>query len=147
VFPSSISGLPGHPVKNVLLEDIEISFGGGADKQINYFPVDSFLHITEAVRDYPEFSMFGEVPAWGFFVRHVEGITFRNVKLLNWKDDYRTAMLCDDVGQLSINTLQVSHKATMPVLLFHDTRELSMKNLTLPGNNKQAIKQIRSKQK
>lgn len=33
VFPASITGIPDHPVKNVLLENIEITYEGGPLKR------------------------------------------------------------------------------------------------------------------
>ncbi len=47
VFPSLIAGLPGHPVENIKLENIEMVYAGGASKSKAYFPVDSLSQITE----------------------------------------------------------------------------------------------------
>lgn len=110
VFPSSIAGLPGHPVENVQLENIEITYEGGGDKSTNYFPLDSMHLLTEAEKDYPEFSMFGEVPAWGLFVRHVNGISLKNVKLIQQKSDYRVAVLFDDVQNKKLSAIKVKAK-------------------------------------
>ncbi|MDE6632348.1 MAG: hypothetical protein K2K23_05055, partial [Muribaculaceae bacterium] len=51
----------------------------------------------EAVGDYPEFHMFGELPAWAFYVRHVDGLNLRNVTVRKKADDYRDAVILDDV--------------------------------------------------
>ena len=48
-----------------------------------------------------------ELPAWGFFIRHVEGLTMRNITLKALKKDYRTAIVMDDVKNHSINELKV----------------------------------------
>ena len=40
--------------------------------------LDELDKIPEMGASYPEFSMFKELPAWGFFIRHAEGITFEN---------------------------------------------------------------------
>lgn len=108
VFPSSIAGLPGHDIENVQLENIEITYAGGGDKNVNYFPVDSVHLLTEAEKDYPEFSMFGEVPAWGFFVRHVNGISMKNIRIIQQKPDYRAAMIFDDVKQEKLDKIKIS---------------------------------------
>lgn len=110
VFPSSIAGLPGHYVQNVMLENIEISYAGGGDKNVSYFPIDSLHLLTEAEKDYPEFSMFGEIPAWGIFVRHVDGITMKNVKLIQAKSDYREAMIFTDVNRKSTQQIRIDAK-------------------------------------
>lgn len=49
-------------------------------------------------KSYPEFSQFKELPAWGFYIRHVDGITFKNVKLTAKEKDYRPAIVLDDVS-------------------------------------------------
>jgi hypothetical protein len=56
---------------------------------------------------YPEFSQHEELPAWGFFVRHVDGLTMKNIKLTALKKDYRTAIVLDDVSNHNISDLQV----------------------------------------
>lgn len=108
VFPSSIAGLPGHPIENVTLENIDIIYAGGGDKRRNYFPLDSLPILTEAEKDYPEFSMFGEVPAWGFFIRHVNGINLKNVTLIQRRNDYRVAVILDDVKKENLENIQIN---------------------------------------
>jgi hypothetical protein len=48
-----------------------------------------------------------ELPAWGFFIRHVDGIVMNNITLKALKKDYRTAIVLDDVSNHKINGLQV----------------------------------------
>jgi polygalacturonase len=129
VFPSSISGLSGHQVENVRLENIEITYKGGASKEVNYFPVDSFNMITEAEKDYPEFSMFGELPVWGFYVRHVNGLSLKNIKLVKEKDDYRTAVLINDVNGIALKNIQVEGAKVLPVILMNDIKRPELKEI------------------
>jgi hypothetical protein len=49
-----------------------------------------------------------ELPAWGFFVRHVDGLTMHNIKLTALKKDYRTAIVLDDVSNQKIEELLVT---------------------------------------
>jgi hypothetical protein len=140
VFPSSVSGLPGHPVENVRLENIEISYAGGGNRKVNYFPLDSFQLITEAEKEYPEFSMFGEIPVWGFYARHVRGLSMTNVRMVNKKTDYRTAMLLNDVEAASLSKLKLEGATSAPVLFLHDVRPLQMKEVDIPGKLKNNIR-------
>jgi hypothetical protein len=139
VFPSSISGLPGHPVENVVLENIYITYAGGGKKEVNYFPVDSLHMVTEAEKDYPEFSMFGELPAWGFFIRHVEGLEMKNIKISCKEDDYRAAMVFDDVRKLKIFDLTIPSSRT-PVLLLNKVEGHSLQKISLPVDQKQGVR-------
>lgn len=103
LIPSSISGLPGHPVRDVSLENIVIRFGGGATRERAYVPLDSLDRVPERPHDYPEFSMFGELPAWGFYVRHVENLRMKNIRLECLAPDFRPALVFDDVNGLQLD--------------------------------------------
>lgn len=96
-FPSSICGIPGNPIENVVLEDIVISYPGRATRSMAYMPLWRVGDVPEQIEKYPEFSMFGELPSWGFYVRHVDGITFRNIHLSLQDADFRPAFVLDDV--------------------------------------------------
>ena len=56
---------------------------------------------------YPEFSQHKELPAWGFYVRHADGVTFKNVKLTALKKDYRPAIVLDDVHNRAFTKIKV----------------------------------------
>ena len=55
---------------------------------------------------YPEFSQFKELPAWAFYIRHANDITFKNVKFVAKKKDYRPAIVTDDVKGLNLINMQ-----------------------------------------
>ncbi len=101
LLPSSIVGLPEHRIQNVHLENINITFGGGGSKDTAYIAPNDLNNIPEHPKEYPEFSMFGELPAWGFFLRHTEGVHFKRVTLRLLEKDYRPAFITDDVLNLS----------------------------------------------
>jgi len=92
----SITGLPGHPVRNVKLSDIQIEFEGGGDLE------DARKTVPELPAEYPEATMFGTLPAYGFYCRHVEGLSFSNVSLRTTATDDRPALICDDVRNLEL---------------------------------------------
>ena len=50
--------------------------------------------------------MFGELPAYGFYLRHAKNITMKNVKLLLEERDYRPAIVADDVESLVAEELK-----------------------------------------
>ncbi len=102
VFPSSITGLPNHAVQNVSIKKVQIDYATVADKSVNYLPLDSLHIITEAEKDYPEFSMFGELPVWGFYVRHVNGLRMKKILVKMNGKDFRNAFLFDDVRALKL---------------------------------------------
>jgi len=139
VFPSSVAGLPGHPVEDVVLDSIEIVYEGGASKDTAFCNPDSLTSITENAPGYPEFSMFGELPAWGFYLRHVTGLTMKNITVRYEKEDFRSAMVFDDVNGLQLQKIQVASGKNMPVLQLNNTKKVSLKDIKLPFRDKQAI--------
>ncbi len=86
---SSITGLPGHPVEDVWLSDITIRQQGGSGA------VD--VPADEKEADYPEATMWGVLPAKGFFVRHARNINFRNIIVTTDQPDARPEYVRIDV--------------------------------------------------
>jgi hypothetical protein len=104
-FPSSIVGLEGHNIENVVLENIEINYPGRATKGMAYVPLSQLHQVPEEVKSYPEFSMFGELPAYGLYMRHVNGITIKNIKFTLDDADFRPAFVFDDVKDLKMEEI------------------------------------------
>lgn len=120
-FPSSIVGIPGHPVENIHLENIEIDFPGRGNKGLAYMPLSRLDDVPEKEADYPEFSMFGELPAWGFYIRHVKGLTMKNVKLTCREPDYRPPLVFDDVEGLILKGLEIEGEEKKEAVILHHT--------------------------
>lgn len=109
-FPSSISGYPDHRIENVTLEDIEVSYPGRATKGMAYIPLWRVKDVPEQIQKYPEFSMFGELPAWALYVRHVDGLDLRNIRFTLRDADFRPAFVFDDVENMKMENMTPSDK-------------------------------------
>lgn len=129
IFPSSITGNPGVFVENVHLENIKIIYPGKANKAYAYLPLDRIKDIPELETSYPEYSMFGELPAWGFYVRHVKGLTLKNIDIKIIEPDYRPAMVFDDTHNLTIESLKVSGDNKPNPIFYKDTSQVKNENL------------------
>lgn len=117
-FPASITGLPGHYVENVTLENIRIIYPGRANNGYAHLPVHRLKDVPENESQYPEFSMFGELPSWGFYVRHVKGLSMKNINLKVLEYDFRPAFVFDDVKDLYLNRIKIEdEKKSEPVIL------------------------------
>jgi polygalacturonase len=108
VSPASIVGLPDHKIQNVKLKNIEIVYPGGgnplyAKRGLTPTDLDSIPEMRTA---YPEFSQFKELPAWGFYLRHAEGIEFENVTLRARVKDYRPAIVIDDITRATFKEVK-----------------------------------------
>jgi polygalacturonase len=89
---SSITGLPGHFLENVSLNNIDITMIGGGRKVR--------VSVPEASGDYPHAPMFGPLPAFGLYARHVRGLSLSHVRLRTMKHDARPSLVLEDVTQL-----------------------------------------------
>jgi len=97
---SIISGIPGHCIENVRLSNIRINYKGGGTKE------DVKIIPPEKENAYPEATMFGRMPSYGFYCRHVKGLEFHNVEVSYEKEDLRPAMVCNDVKDLIIDNFK-----------------------------------------
>ena len=83
----SITGLPHHPVENVWLSHISIHHKGGI--KASDLPEIERSVKDEKEKDYPESTMWGCLPAKGFFVRHTRNIHFNNITIQTEEADVR----------------------------------------------------------
>jgi polygalacturonase len=89
---SSITGLPGHFVENVSLNNIDITMVGGGGR--------TAAPVPEVQSDYPHAPMFGPLPASGLYARHVRGLSLTAVRLRTMKHDERPTLVLEDVTQV-----------------------------------------------
>jgi hypothetical protein len=90
-YPSAIAGIPGHPVEDVRISNVRQVLAGGLT------PGEAVQDPPELESAYPEPTMFGTLPAFGFFVRHAAGITMENVDIRFRQADTRPAVIMRDV--------------------------------------------------
>jgi polygalacturonase len=100
----SVTGLPNQPVENVTLEQIRIRFAGGGAAE------DAARAVKEKAEAYPKGEMFGTLPAYGFYCRHVSGLTLRAIDVSYEQEDARPAVIADDVAGLEVEGLKAQVK-------------------------------------
>lgn len=110
ISPASIVGLVENKIQNVKLKNIHIVYPGEgnplyAKRGLTAAELDGVPEMRDA---YPEFSQFKELPAWGFYIRHAEGISFENVTFTAKKKDYRPSIVLDDVQGASFTGLVIN---------------------------------------
>ncbi len=135
-LPSSIVGIPGNYIEHVTLENIKIIYPGRATKGQAYFPLNRLSELPEKIKDYPEFSMFGELPAWAFYVRHAKDIKMKNVSLLLNDYDFRPAFIFDDVDEINLEKVSFPNSLQANQVILKDCDSFKMK----PNNDKHVIK-------
>ena len=83
----SITGLPGYPVRNVWLSNISIHHQGGV-KEGDLKAINDSI-VNEKEKAYPEATMWGNLPAKGFYLRHTRHVHFDNVEVRTEAPDAR----------------------------------------------------------
>jgi hypothetical protein len=92
LLPSVLSGLADHPIEDVKFSDIFLHHVGGAPAEM------ARLQPPENELGYPEATMFGDLPATGFFMRHIRGVEMSNIEIQVAKPDPRPALWLEDVA-------------------------------------------------
>jgi hypothetical protein len=115
----AISGIPGFEIQNVTLRDVHVSFSGdGAGKPL-------LSEVPENAADYPEYKMFGKLPAYGIYARHIKNLSLHNVRLDYQQVEQRPALVFDDVDGLELYNLHLEDPAgDGPAVLYNHTRNL-----------------------
>jgi len=109
-YCSILSGIPGHAIEDVSLHDILVlSQGGGTAAQ-------AAIQLPEDESKYPEPTMFGGTPAYGFYVRHLNGLSMSNVQIKTENPDARPAVILDQVNGAEFFRLQSPVSPSAPVL-------------------------------
>jgi polygalacturonase len=121
-YASIIAGLPGHPVEDVRLSDIRILYKGGGTR------AQAVLQPPERETNYPEPSMFGELPAYGFFIRHARGVELSNVEVGFMAEELRPAFHLEDVRGAIFTGVAAQKAADVPTFVLKNVEDFSVRN-------------------
>lgn len=97
---SSVTGLPGHPVRDVTLRNIRIHSAGGGTAE------DAARVVPMKEKSYPKGDMFGILPAHGLYVRDADGIRLENMAFTVGQADARPAIVVEGVKGLEVSGLK-----------------------------------------
>jgi polygalacturonase len=116
-YGSLIMGIPGHDIEDVKLSNIKILVKGGAPKE------QAAVEVPELETEYPDPRMFGEIPAYGFFIRHAKGIEMNNVEVGFINEDFRPAFILDDVKDADFNNVKAKHAPDVPTFVLKNVKD------------------------
>jgi polygalacturonase len=140
-YGSIISGIPGHDIEDVKLSGIRIVYRGGLNlDQVGTQPPDLVnpfffrggvpkrepYDTPEREKEYPEPSMFGMLPAYGFFIRHAKGIEMTDVNVGFVKEDRRPAFVMDDVKGIDFSHVQAQRVVGVPEFVLMKVENFSI---------------------
>ncbi len=95
-----VTGMPGHPLRNIALNNIRIKYRGGGTADL------AKREYREQGTNYPEPRFAGPTPAYGLYARHVDGLDLNHITFYTERPDYRPAVMLDDVKNESITDLK-----------------------------------------
>lgn len=92
----SFTGISRAPIENLSLHNISVEFAGGGVSS------DAQRVVDELEDAYPEGTMFGKLPAFGFYVRHARDIKMSGITLRYKTAEQRPAFFVSDTHDFSI---------------------------------------------
>lgn len=116
-YASMIMGIPGHDVEDIRLSNIRILVKGGAAQE------QALVQVPELETDYPDPRMFGQIPAYGFFIRHAKGIELNNVDVAFENEDFRPAFILDDVKGAEFNNVEAQNADDVPTFILKNVED------------------------
>ena len=124
-YASIISGIPGNDIEDVRLSNIRIYYkGGGTREQAALIP-------PEKEEDYPEPVMFGEMPAYGFFIRHVKGLSMNDVEVSFMTEDVRPPFMLIDVQGADFHRVQAQRLNNEKIFVLKDVTNFNASQVSL----------------
>ncbi len=121
-YASIIAGLPGRPVEDVRLSNIRILYKGGGTR------AQAAIEPPEKETNYPEPSMFGELPAYGFFIRHARGVELSNVEVGFMTEDLRPAFHLEDVRGATFRGVAAQKAADVPTFVLKNVEDFNVRD-------------------
>ena len=120
ILGSILSGIPGHPIEDIQLNDIYIQHHGGAT------PEAAAIHPPELENKYPEPNMFGGMPSHGFFLRHVKNISVSNVEISSLREDARSTFVLEDVQSADFFRIRTPRVANVPTFALTNVTDFTV---------------------
>ena len=134
-WPSSITGIAGHPISNISLEDIRIAGKGGGKAAL------LSRDVPEREKQYPDATMFRDLPAYGLYCRHVKGLRADQVDLKVEQPDARPAVVLEDVRETDLRAIEATPPADGgPVFWLRSVRDGKLHGLRPRAGTKKLVR-------
>lgn len=106
-----ISGIPGHTIEDIKIHDVYFEHRGGGTKAM------AALNPPEGADDnpYPDPDQFGDMPASGFFLRHIKNIECTNVEIAFPQPEARPVFWMDQIDGADFFHIKTPRNLQTPV--------------------------------
>ena len=136
-FGSNITGIPGYAVEDIKLSDIYVeTTGGGTAEQAK-------IEVPEKEDAYPEPTMLGTLPTYGFYLRHVNRVEMSHIEVQPKTPDARPAIFLDNVNRADFYA--ITAPTTVPAFAFNKSTDIRVlmsraaKDTTLATADKEVL--------
>lgn len=117
-----ISGIPGHDIEDLTLNNIRIYFkGGGTEAQSN-------REVPLLIDSYPDPNRFGITPAYGFFIRNVKDLKMSDVEVGYAKEDLRPAFILDHVTGADFHRIRAKQTEGTCIFMLKTVKNFNLFN-------------------
>jgi polygalacturonase len=117
-----VSGIPGHDIEDLRLSDIRIAYRGGGTA------ADAALQPEEKEAEYPEPDMFGNMPAYGMYARHVKALSARDVVFTTDTPDARPAFRFEEAAGVDLDRVIVPRGPAPPIFSLRRVTDFLLRN-------------------
>ncbi len=111
-----LSGIPGYPIEDVKISNFYMQHqGGGTAEQAAVVP-------PEKENSYPDPGMFGQMPAQGFYLRHVKNLEMSHVEIAPMAVDARPSFVLEGVERGDF--LAATAPTNVPAFVFRHSQDI-----------------------
>jgi polygalacturonase len=124
-----ITGVPGHYITDLTLENIQINLAGGGTAE------NARQVVPEAIDKYPEVKTFGPlIPAYGVWARHVKGLKLKNISFTLDNNDLRPAFICEDGKDIELSGWQIPQTSgAQAIIRLENVEGADIKDMDVKG--------------
>ena len=115
-----ISGLPGHEIEDLQMSNIRIYYAGGGKTEM------TTREVPEFEKDYPEPYRFGNMPAYGFFIRHVKDLKMHDVEISFLSDEQRPAFILDSVTGTDLHDIIAQRPSNAHYFILKNVKDFTI---------------------
>ncbi|MGB6830035.1 MAG: glycosyl hydrolase family 28 protein [Terracidiphilus sp.] len=134
VLASSITGLSGDEVHDITLRNVHI------ESVMTSRPEWARLEVPEKESAYPEARMFGMLPTWGLYARHVRDLQLDLLAFTARAPEQRPTVLFDDVDGAQIAGLaSTAISGAMPIVSLANSRNISITDSVAPAGTEEFV--------
>jgi hypothetical protein len=112
-----ISGISDHPIEDVKINELYMDHSGGGTKEM------AQRLVPEMEDGYPEPRNFGDIPASGFYVRHVKNIEFTNIEVVSTQPDFRPVFVLEHVDDAEFFRIKTAKDSGVSVFSLNDVQD------------------------